>query len=313
MSSSGAATEIGKAALEGEIVKLRKERSLMMQEVVELQQQQRGTIQQMESVGEKLQAAEHRQKQMVSFLAKVFQNPGFLGRLRETKEQRQITSPRAMRKFVKHHQQELGEMDKSSIDGEMVKYIPDLHGCFTMSPTAPTLDAVAVTAEKLAVQETERSQGLDSEHVPSQTADGLIMGCGVRRRTPEQIPRQGTDDPLFKGKDIVALPPPEVVPEYSVSFPDELAKGKSIPDPEFESLVKEEELWGMGFEVGPGMSSSSNELLWGNISNYEIPEVGVSSDWELGSLQAAGGSGVERWPGDESPFREIDSSKNPDP
>lgn len=284
-----------------------------MQEVVELQQQQRGTIQQMESVGEKLQAAEHRQKQMVSFLAKVFQNPGFLGRLRETKEQRQITSPRAMRKFVRHQQQELGEMDKSSIDGEMVKYIPDLHGCFTMSPIAPTLDAVAVTAEKLAVQETERSQGLDSEHVPSQTADGLIMGCGVRRRTPEQIPRQGTDDPLFKGKDIVALPPPEVVPEYSVSFPDGLAKGKSIPDPEFESMVKEEELWGMGFEVGPGMSSSSNELLWGNISNYEIPEVGVSSDWELGSLQAAGGSGVERWPGDESPFREIDSSKNPDP
>lgn len=279
-----------------------------MQEVVELQQQQRGTIQQMKTVGEKLQAAEQRQKQMVSFLAKVFQNPAFLAHLRQTKEQRQITSPRAMRKFVKHQQHERGEMEKSSIQGQMVKYIPDLHG-FTMAPISPTIDAVAVTSEKLTefpVQVTEQSRGLDSEHIQSSQTANIL----------EQVPSQGTDDPLFKGKNIVD-------PEYVVSFPDNLAKGKGIPEFSslgIESMAKEEELWGMGFEVGPGMSSSSNELLWGNISNYEMPEVGVSScglsdNWDLGSLQAAGGYGVEKWPGDDSsPFREVDSSpKNPDP
>lgn len=323
-SSSGAASEIGKAALEGEIVKLRKERSLMMQEVVELQQQQRGTIQQMETVGEKLQAAEQRQKQIVSFLAKVFQNPAFLSHLRQNKEQRLITSPRAMKKFVKHQQHELCELEESSMEeGQMVKHTPDLHG-FTMSPIAPTLDALAVTVPEFPVQEQGQSLGLDSEHVPPQTeniaSDGLIMAHEARR-TLEQVPSQGADDPLSKGKNVVNLPP-EVMPEYVVSFPDDLTKEKSIPEFSslgIESMVKEQELWAMGFEVGPGpgMSSSSNELLWGNISNYEIPEVGVSSglsdNWELGSLQAAEGSGVEKWPGDESPFGEVDSSKNPDP
>ncbi|KAL0344754.1 UNVERIFIED_CONTAM: Heat stress transcription factor A-3 [Sesamum radiatum] len=107
-SSSGSSDEAAKAAMEGEIERLRKERSSMMQEVVELQHQQRGTFQHMEMVNEKLQAAEKWQKQMVSFLGKIFQNPSFLARLRETGEQKGITSPRTMRKFVKHQAHEAG-------------------------------------------------------------------------------------------------------------------------------------------------------------------------------------------------------------
>ncbi|CAI0408092.1 unnamed protein product [Linum tenue] len=58
----------------------------MMQEVVELQQQQRGSIEHMETVNKRIHVAEQRQKQMLSFLAKLFQNPGFLDRLKESKE-----------------------------------------------------------------------------------------------------------------------------------------------------------------------------------------------------------------------------------
>lgn len=68
----------------------------MMQEVIDLQRQQHGTHQYMESVNQKLQAAEDRQKQMVSSLAKVFQIPKF------KKEQRRISSPQKVRKFIKH-------------------------------------------------------------------------------------------------------------------------------------------------------------------------------------------------------------------
>ncbi|KAK4392099.1 Heat stress transcription factor A-3 [Sesamum angolense] len=107
-SSTGSSDEAAKAAIEGEIERLRKERSSMMQEVVELQHQQRGTFQHMETVNEKLQAAEKRQKQMVSFLGKIFQNPSFLARLREMGEQKGISSPRTMRKFVKHQAHEAG-------------------------------------------------------------------------------------------------------------------------------------------------------------------------------------------------------------
>ncbi|KAK6140083.1 hypothetical protein DH2020_026081 [Rehmannia glutinosa] len=71
-----------------------------MHEVVELQQQQHGTIQQIEVVKEKLEAAEKRQKQMVSFLAKIFQNPAVLSRLQQPREKKTITPPRPIRKFM---------------------------------------------------------------------------------------------------------------------------------------------------------------------------------------------------------------------
>lgn len=115
----GSSEEAGKAALEGEIERLRKERSIMMQEVIELQHQQRGTMQHMEVVNEKLQTAEKRQKQMVSFLGKFFQNPAFLARLQQKREQKSITSPRTNRRFVKR---EPGGPSGSSPKGQIVKY-----------------------------------------------------------------------------------------------------------------------------------------------------------------------------------------------
>ncbi|XP_071908400.1 heat stress transcription factor A-3 isoform X3 [Coffea arabica] len=252
--SSGSTGEAGKIVLEGEVEKLRKERSLMMQEVFELQEQQLGTIQHVEAVNEKLQAAERRQKLMVSFMAKLFQNPDILDRLKQIKEQKQITSSRTMRKFLKHQPHEPGNI---------------------------AADEMALTSEFLTISE------------PS--------GGGFSS--------QGTEDTLLKGKTVV---PPEVIPEYFVTSPDDLAKEKNFPEyssPDIESMLKEQEPWSMDFEAGAGVSSSSNEI-WGNAVNYEIPELMVSSGlpdiWNLGSLPAAGSSGAEKWPDDESPFSKLD-------
>lgn len=91
-------------SIEAEVERLHKDKIEMMQEVIDLQQQQRGTHQYLETVNEKLQAAEDRQKQMVSSLAKVFQIPRF------KKDQGRISSSRMVRKFVKNqpHDQECG-------------------------------------------------------------------------------------------------------------------------------------------------------------------------------------------------------------
>ncbi|KAI3822573.1 hypothetical protein L1987_10166 [Smallanthus sonchifolius] len=88
--------ESSSLSIEAEVERLQKEKMEMMQEVIDLQQQQRGTHQYMEAVNQKLQAAEDRQKQMVSSLAKVFQIPKF------KKEQHRISSPRTAHKFIKH-------------------------------------------------------------------------------------------------------------------------------------------------------------------------------------------------------------------
>ncbi|XP_010490864.1 PREDICTED: heat stress transcription factor A-3-like [Camelina sativa] len=113
--SQGSPTEVG-----GEIEKLRKERRALMEEMVELQQQSRGTARHVDSVNQSLKAAEQRQKQLLSFLAKLFQNPGFLERLNNLKgrEKGALGLEKATRKFIKHKQQ---QPQDSPTAGEMVK------------------------------------------------------------------------------------------------------------------------------------------------------------------------------------------------
>lgn len=94
--------EDGECSVEVEISELKKERRSMMQEVMGLQHEQLGTIQKMEVVKEKLEAAEVRHKQLISFLARMVNNPTFSTHLR-----RSITSPRTVRRFVKHEPHEL--------------------------------------------------------------------------------------------------------------------------------------------------------------------------------------------------------------
>ncbi|KAI3471856.1 hypothetical protein Pfo_028509 [Paulownia fortunei] len=275
-SSSGLSNEAGKAALEIEIEGLRKDKSLMMQEVVELQHQQRGTIQHMEVVKEKLEAAENRQKQIISFLAKMFQNPAFLARLQQLREQKSITSPRSMRKYVKHQQHEPGNYS-SSPKGQIVKYQPALCN-FTMP---------SVTA--------------DSDPVTFKQLPGHPLQVEA-----ESVPTLGTIDPLVEGKGVMSTQP-QSINEYFISSPEALVMENSIPEFSIagtESMATEA-VWSMGFDAGAGMSSSITEPR-GNLSNYDVPELGVSSGlsdiWDVGSLQPAGSSGIERWLDEDSPF-----------
>ncbi|KAH0638561.1 hypothetical protein KY285_035147 [Solanum tuberosum] len=305
-SSSGSSAEAGKGTMD-EIEKLRNEKSLMMQEVVELQQQQRGTVQQMESVNEKLQAAEQRQKQMVSFLAKVLQNPTFLARVRQMKEQGEITCPRTMRKFVKYQPHGPDGVGSSSMEGQIVKVrsdFQDLAACFESPDFNPVVDQqlpeTGLGAEAMPFEGgTVASEGLTVAHELFNCSDREIGGASFFN--PE-----GSH---FKGKNVASLQL-EVMPEYFASFPEEMGKEKNISgfsSPAIGSMVKDEELWSMGFEASAGTE------LWDSLSSY-VPDFGVSSGlsdlWDIDPLQAAGSSGVDKWPADGSPFGQSESHAN---
>ncbi|KAG6430548.1 hypothetical protein SASPL_108618 [Salvia splendens] len=74
-------------AWQAEIRELRRERRLMIEEVMGLQNEQRLTVQHMQVVKEKLEAAETRHKQMISFLARLINSSI-------------PSSSRTMRKFI---------------------------------------------------------------------------------------------------------------------------------------------------------------------------------------------------------------------
>lgn len=120
-SSSSSQSQGSPTEVEGEIGKLRKERRALMEEMVELQQQHKGTARHVDTVNQRLKAAEQRQKQMLSFLARMFQNPGFLERLKNLKGGGgALGSEKTRRKFIKHQQPQ-----DCPTGGKIVKYEAD--------------------------------------------------------------------------------------------------------------------------------------------------------------------------------------------
>ncbi|KAJ8899634.1 hypothetical protein K2173_018608 [Erythroxylum novogranatense] len=131
---TGSYSESGSAGLEIEVDRLRKDRSIMMNEVAELQKQQCGTVHHMEAIIQRLQETEQKLMQMISFLGKLFQNPQFLALLKNKKEQGEIRSSKMKRKFVRHH---ISEPDQSKLcmEGQIANYKHDWTD-LTL-PTAP--------------------------------------------------------------------------------------------------------------------------------------------------------------------------------
>ncbi|CAI0469487.1 unnamed protein product [Linum tenue] len=190
--SPQSSSSAGKSGLESEVEMLRKERGAMMQEVVELQQQQRGSIQHMETVNKRINVAEQRQKQMLSFLAKLFRNPGFLDRLKESKEERQRgiigEGSKRKKKFLRQSQ---GEASGSStpIQGKMIKH---------------------------------KAGGADREGFPFELSSFVSTDDLAAAGQDFISPTEEIEDPCYKGKNVVMDPQQELGPEYFVSYPDDL-------------------------------------------------------------------------------------------
>ncbi|CAK7343380.1 unnamed protein product [Dovyalis caffra] len=315
-SHTGSFTEAGRSGLESEVERLRRERSMMMQEVIELQREQSGSVHHMQSVNHRLQAAEQRQTQMVSFFAKLFQNPAFLARLKQKKEQGEIGSSRMKRKFVKHQQLEPTQSE-SSMEGEIVRYMPDWRN-ITLPSVVPDTNPVPIDQSTDYVSQGMVGTGLGSEAMPLleivppgevAISDELGVGQGFIK-SPEQV-GEGSFDPRLKGK-IAMSPENEVGLEYFVSFPEDLGMEKSFPEsssPGIESIVKQEDAWSLAFNTSAGMSSSSN-VSWNNLVRYDVPDFGstggFSDIWDIGSVQAGGGLDMDKWLADENPVDESD-------
>ncbi|XP_058729549.1 heat stress transcription factor A-3 isoform X2 [Vicia villosa] len=292
----GSSSDAGKFGAEVEIERLKKERSVLMQEMVDLQKQQRATAHQAGNVNQRLQSAEQRQKQMVSFLAKLFQNPDFLARLKQKKEQKDIESPRVRRKFVKQHQNE----EESLKDGKIVRYQANCESK-ELSPVSIEHSPLYLShdlAKELSAGEDDFTSQIENISLEEYAAMHDILSPNSEIIIGEGSSSFGLDEQLFKGKNVIS-PNEEAITENFEVFQEFQLLGT-------ESVIKQEDMWGPNMNVG---SSCGNEM-WGNPLNYGVPEFGViTSDmsetdvWDIGF----GSLGIDKWPVDESSFDEIDS------
>lgn len=88
LSPGGPCLEVGNyGGVQGEIDSLRKDKNLLMSEVVRLRQQQKSIQQEISLLSQRLHNTEQKQQQMVTFLAKAMQNPSFVAQLSQNDEQ----------------------------------------------------------------------------------------------------------------------------------------------------------------------------------------------------------------------------------
>ncbi|WOK99427.1 hypothetical protein Cni_G08139 [Canna indica] len=82
----GPLLEVGEFGLEGEINRLKRDKHLLVTELVKLRQQQQNTRAHLKDMEEKLHSAEQKQQQMMEFIARLVRNPSVLQLLVERKE-----------------------------------------------------------------------------------------------------------------------------------------------------------------------------------------------------------------------------------
>lgn len=121
--------EVGKFGLEEEVQRLKRDKNVLMQELVRLRQQQQATDNQLQSTGQRVQVMEQRQQQMMSFLAKAMQKPGFLAQLvhQQNDGNRHVTGVSKKRRLPNHDEENAkldSNMHDSFSDGQIVKYQP---------------------------------------------------------------------------------------------------------------------------------------------------------------------------------------------
>lgn len=143
-STSNNNEEFNKMLIEAEIERLHQQKMKMMQQIMELKNKNCETNQYMESVNQKLKAAEHKQMQMVSFLGKMIQN------LQENEQVLQLLSPKTTRKFVKRqaHDEDPLSVGGSSRNLEPSTELEAAPGCL-MEPNFGGIDDVTVKQEDI--------------------------------------------------------------------------------------------------------------------------------------------------------------------
>lgn len=114
-SSVGACVEVGTFGLEEEVERLKRDKNVLMQELVRLRQQQQTTDNQLQAMVKRLHGMEQRQQQMMSFLAKAVNSPGFLSHFvqQQNESTKRLTEGNKKRRIKPD-------------DGQIVKYQPNV-------------------------------------------------------------------------------------------------------------------------------------------------------------------------------------------
>ncbi|KAF5202356.1 Heat stress transcription factor a-1 [Thalictrum thalictroides] len=193
--SVGACVEVGKFGLEEEIERLKRDKNVLMQELVRLRQQQQATDHQLQTMGQRLQGMEQRQQQMMSFLAKAMQSPGFLAQLvqQQNESSRRIAGVNKKRRLPKQEQSPENRR-ATAPDGQIVKYQPLMNEAakamlrqILKYDSPPRLDTDS-NSDNLLIDDVSSSSSASDGGIPSSRICGVTLSEVSPTSGPSYLP-----------------------------------------------------------------------------------------------------------------------------
>ncbi|KAL3619446.1 hypothetical protein CASFOL_037016 [Castilleja foliolosa] len=273
---NSACVEVGKFGLEEEVEYLKRDKNVLMQELVRLRQQQQTTDGQLQAMVQRLQGMEQRQQQMMSFLAKAVNSPGFLAQFMQ---QPNNTSQRISEGNKKRRLKQDGIPDDDPVrpsDGQIVKYQPlmneaakaMLRQIMKLDPSSPRLENFGNDASS---STTSNVSGLTLQEFAQSSS---FMNCSSAAMSEVQSPAEIVTNhqaPVTQ-HDAIVTELSEMVPESNdavIGFGE--IESSILVDPTSEKDP---------FEIG-GLSPDPNMEWDGNLLD-EIPELPGVGDpfWE---------------------------------
>lgn len=274
----------------------------MLQEVARLKKEHSQTIEHMNTLNQRLDTAEDQQKKVVSFLAKLLQNPDFLRQLKMHKERREeIDSARVKRKFLKHAPH--GSTDSGdSISPRTGGSDLELHAC---SPAHTIAHDAIADIQNFLLEDTDLSDvmlpgnfGLDRVQAPEDigalvqgfdTQDEIGLGTGaVLLGMPPSSGTAHCQDSTVdrsKGKNVMwpGLDGTSSEADCLVSLPDNMGvvsratAGKLVD-------ADDEQVWGVDAYLQSSFSGTGQQAYGSLASDPYLMEITNKPErfWELG-------------------------------
>ncbi|KAL6647938.1 hypothetical protein ACP70R_015375 [Stipagrostis hirtigluma subsp. patula] len=152
--SLGPYLEVGHFGYDAEIDRLKRDKQLLMAEVVKLRQEQQNTKANLKAMEDRLQGTEQKQQQMMAFMARVMRNPEFLKQLMSQNEMRKELQDAISKKRRRRIDQgpEIDDLGASSIleQGSPVLFDPQESVEFLVDGIPTDLESSALDAQGLA-------------------------------------------------------------------------------------------------------------------------------------------------------------------
>ncbi|XP_065863238.1 heat stress transcription factor A-6b-like [Euphorbia lathyris] len=145
--------ELGRFGIAGEVARLRRDKQVLMMELVKLRQQQQTTKSCLQTMENRLQRTETKQQHMMNFLARAMQNPNFIQQLALQKDKRKELEDAISKKRRRSINQgpnnvQIGSYDHTGVLDGFVKIEPEEFGEFSEF-RVPEFDAIDMSMQGL--------------------------------------------------------------------------------------------------------------------------------------------------------------------